>query len=71
MKKAFGIINILITIFIIAVIYALLHSNYTIIEDSSQIDAKKQQAEEMVDKVTKLREKNIQQNNEFISNFDE
>lgn len=71
MKKAFGMIEILIVLCIIGIMFALFHSSNPIVENYARVDKQKQKADEMVEQVTKLKEQNLKENQAIINNFDE
>ena len=71
MKKAFGVIDILITLLIIGVIFALMNSKNPIVEEHARLDVQKQQADEMIDQVKQLREQNAAANQKMFNNLDE
>ena len=71
MKKAFGMIEILIVLCIIGIMFALFHSSNPIVENYARVDKQKQKADEMVEQVTKLKEQNLKENQAIINNIDE
>ena len=71
MKKAFGMVDILITLLIIGVVFALMNSKNPIVEEHQRIDTQKQQADEMVDQIRQLREQNEVENQSMLNNLDE
>ena len=71
MKKAFGMIDILIALFLIGIMFALFHSSNPFVEDYARIDKQKQKADEMVEQVTKLKEQSLRENIELMNNLDE
>ena len=71
MKKAFGIIDILIALCVIGVLFALMNSSNPIVEEHARIDKQRQKADQMIEEVKKLNEMNVMQNREILNNFDE
>lgn len=71
MKKAFGMIDILIAIAVIGIIFALMNSKNPIVEEHARVDAQKHQAEEMVNQVKQLREQNAVENQKILNDLGE
>ena len=67
MKKAFGMIDILIALVVIGIIFALMNSKNPIVEERARIDVQKHQADDMVDQIKQLREQNALENQEMLN----
>lgn len=71
MKKAFGVVDILIAIAVIGIIFALMNSKNPIVEEHQRVDVQKKQANEMVDQIQQLREQNALENQEILNSVGE
>ena len=70
MKKAFGIIDILIALCVIGVMFALMNGKNPIVEEHARLDVQRKQIDETVDRVQKLKEQSIRANQEMLNNID-
>ena len=74
MKKAFGVVDLLLAVLIIAVVFALMNGKNPIVEEHARLDVQRQQINQKIDEVQKLKEESLRANQEMfnnINNFDE
>lgn len=75
MKKAFGIIQILIAFCITGIIVAIFFKSNPIVTDYTNIveqeQEQEQEVDELIEQVNKLKEQNADENQAILNNFDE
>ena len=71
MKKAFGVIDLLIALLLIGVAFSLMNSKNPIVREHERLDVQKQQADEMIEHVKQLRQQNAIENVEMLNSIGE